>query len=61
MRNVYDKVIAYCENDSGNNEYDYGGMMMVIVMTVVFMMIMMMVVTHIDGRVNMRLLLGTNF
>ena len=32
--------------------------MMVIVMTVVFMM---MVVTHIDGRVNMRLLLGTNF
>ena len=35
-------------------------MMTVIVMTVVFMMIMMMVVTHIDGRVNMRLSLGTN-
>ena len=35
-------------------------MVMVIVMTVVFMMKMMMVVTHIDGRVKMRLSLGTN-
>ena len=35
--------------------------MMVIVMTVVFVMKMMMVVTHVDGRVNMRLLLGANF
>ena len=60
LGNAYDEVIAYCENDSGNNEYDYGGMIMAIVMTVVFMMIMMMVVTHIDGRVNVRLSLGTN-